>query len=367
MSIYPASIDDNDPAFIYSPGWELITKDGSWTGTMHSTDKTGAFARVRFTGSIVAVICTIPTGDGRHVSANFTIDNDPPIFVSHASTPPVQFEKIFWDSGPLPIGNHLLTITHAGPGMYLRVDRVDYDPTDSHVPRVDPPAPQDPVSAPAVTSTGTSIVGNTTPVVALPRISITASSTNSQAATTADSAECLYVGTNYFGHCITISCQSNKYHGHLEHRKSDCGACGAAAILAVLAIVLVILLRRRRKRRNATGLADETVSSEEPLPIVSSAASATSSSSNRDIKNSLGPFDNTQTKSTSRSGSPTNPPVLSYAASPSTHHVASNSESSAQIRSPIYAVSDHQDPFLESPPAYQAHLRASNMPFTPRR
>ncbi|KAJ3505726.1 hypothetical protein NLJ89_g7267 [Agrocybe chaxingu] len=200
MSIYPASIDDNDPAFIYSPGWELITKDGSWTGTMHSTDKPGAFARVRFTGSVVAVICTIPTGDGRPVSANFAIDDGRPTFVSHASTPPVQFEKIFWDSGPLPMGNHLLTITHAGPDMYLRVNRIDYDPTDSHAPRADSSAPQDPVSVPALNSVVTSRVGDPTSMIALPSSSTMASSSNSQAAT----------------YCITIYDQSDKHHRHLE-------------------------------------------------------------------------------------------------------------------------------------------------------
>jgi hypothetical protein len=53
MSLYGASIDDNDPAVIYSSGWELITSDGSWTGTMHSTSNLGAYARFRFTGKFL--------------------------------------------------------------------------------------------------------------------------------------------------------------------------------------------------------------------------------------------------------------------------------------------------------------------------
>ena len=50
MSIYPASIDDNDPQVIYSSGWVLITSDGSWTGTEHSTSIFGSTASIRFTG-----------------------------------------------------------------------------------------------------------------------------------------------------------------------------------------------------------------------------------------------------------------------------------------------------------------------------
>jgi len=52
MSLYPASFDDNDPAIVYSgSGWELVTEDGQWRGTMHSTSVTGSWARVRFTGA----------------------------------------------------------------------------------------------------------------------------------------------------------------------------------------------------------------------------------------------------------------------------------------------------------------------------
>ena len=53
MSIYSASIDDNDPAVIYSSDWVLVTSDPPWTGTMHSTSILGAYARFRFTGMYV--------------------------------------------------------------------------------------------------------------------------------------------------------------------------------------------------------------------------------------------------------------------------------------------------------------------------
>jgi hypothetical protein len=54
MSIYSGSVDDNDPAVIYSSNaWVLITSDPPWTGTMHSTSILGAYAKFRFTGMYV--------------------------------------------------------------------------------------------------------------------------------------------------------------------------------------------------------------------------------------------------------------------------------------------------------------------------
>ncbi|KAF8955044.1 hypothetical protein BDZ97DRAFT_1927517 [Flammula alnicola] len=135
MTYYASSIDDNDPSVIYSSGWELITSDGSWTGMMHSTSVPGSYARLRFTGSRIAVICTIPTGDGLESSiASFSVDNGPAVTASHKTTPPVQWNTVLWDSGPLPLANHLLIVTNTGNQMYLRIDRFDYDPTDGNAP-----------------------------------------------------------------------------------------------------------------------------------------------------------------------------------------------------------------------------------------
>ncbi|PPQ93868.1 hypothetical protein CVT25_013577 [Psilocybe cyanescens] len=139
MSIYEASIDDNDPQIIYSDGWVLVTSDGDWRGTMHSTSNIGASARVRFTGTRVAFVCTIPTGDGQLSQASFSVDNGPAVRVTHATTPPVQWQTTFWDSGPLPYGSHLIVMTNVGNTAYLRLDRIDYDPTTANAPAVSVP------------------------------------------------------------------------------------------------------------------------------------------------------------------------------------------------------------------------------------
>ncbi|KAF9044449.1 hypothetical protein BJ165DRAFT_1612094 [Panaeolus papilionaceus] len=162
MSIYQGSVDDNDPAIIYSgSGWILVTQDVDWRGTMHSTSVPGSWARFRFTGSRVAVICTIPTGDGQLSKASFQIDDGPAISVSHQTTPPVQWQTQFWNSGPLPFGSHLLTITNLDNDAYFRMDRIDFDPTDSNAPQqTDTPRPS---STPPPLPPASSNTDNNTP------------------------------------------------------------------------------------------------------------------------------------------------------------------------------------------------------------
>ncbi|KDR76565.1 hypothetical protein GALMADRAFT_210516 [Galerina marginata CBS 339.88] len=148
MSVYPASIDDNDPQVLYSSGWELVTKDLSWTGTMHSTSVIGSWARVRFTGS------------GSLSKASFSLDNGPAIPQSHVTTPPVQWQTVFWDSGPLPFGSHLVVITNTGNDAYFRLDHIDYDATDSSSPKppsAPPPPPAGSTSSIATTPVATSV------------------------------------------------------------------------------------------------------------------------------------------------------------------------------------------------------------------
>lgn len=83
-------------------------------------------------GSRVAIICTIPTGDSVvRTRATVSIDNGATISVSHVTTGPVQYQVVLWDSGPLPFASHLVTLTNAGTEAYLRLDRIDYDPTDN--------------------------------------------------------------------------------------------------------------------------------------------------------------------------------------------------------------------------------------------
>ncbi|PPQ69511.1 hypothetical protein CVT24_001465 [Panaeolus cyanescens] len=103
---------------------------------------------IKHAGSRVVVICTIPTGDGQLSRASFQIDDGPVIPVSHRTTPPVQWQTQFWNSGPLPFGSHLLTITNLDDDAYFRMDRIDFDPTDSNAPAAPNPPPNRPTPTP---------------------------------------------------------------------------------------------------------------------------------------------------------------------------------------------------------------------------
>ncbi|KAJ3505496.1 hypothetical protein NLJ89_g7386 [Agrocybe chaxingu] len=138
MSYYEAFLDDNDPsAVIYSDGWSVMTQDGSWTGSMHQTARIGSYVRIRFTGSAVSIICTIPTGShSERVLASVSIDGGPPVNVSATCTPPVQWNYQLFTAESLPYGSHLLVMTNTGNENYLRMDRIDYDPTDRFSPQM---------------------------------------------------------------------------------------------------------------------------------------------------------------------------------------------------------------------------------------
>lgn len=252
MSLYSASIDDNDPTVIYSSNWEFITSDPPWTGTMHSTSIPGSYARFRFTGSRVAIICTIPTGDGTsHTRATVSIDNGAAIPVSHATTPPVQYQVVLWDSGPLPFASHLVTLTDAGTEAYLRLDRIDYDPTADNAPSKT--SDSLPTTTTVLTTTveqpGSSQVSSSL----VPLVSVAPSSSSGASI----SVQTVYLSPTVSGSSTSLpasdasglSATSNTPARTIPRAALVGGVLGAVVFILLLG-VLLIFLRRRRKKAN---------------------------------------------------------------------------------------------------------------------
>jgi len=79
-------------------------------------------------GSAVAIRCNIPSGAGEKSIASLTIDNEPAAIIFHETTSSPQLQCVFWDSGPLKMGSHLLVITNLADGVSLRLDSIDYEP-----------------------------------------------------------------------------------------------------------------------------------------------------------------------------------------------------------------------------------------------
>jgi len=95
-------------------------------------------------GSRVAVICTIPAGRGDQSVAQFSLDGHGRFYlVSHPTSREVRRRIVFWDSGPLPFGQHVLTIMNMGREAEFRLNRIDFDPTDGNAAQApNPPSQQ---------------------------------------------------------------------------------------------------------------------------------------------------------------------------------------------------------------------------------
>ncbi|KIM43712.1 hypothetical protein M413DRAFT_443620 [Hebeloma cylindrosporum] len=257
MPMYSSSIDDNDPAITYTANWYFITSDPPWTGTMHSTSTPGDQAIFRFTGSGFALICTIPTGgDGGRTRATVSIDHGPPVSVSRATTGPVQYQVVLFDSGPLAFGTHSVTITNAANEAYLRIDRIDYDPTD-HTPPPPPPPTNGNVPTTTVIKTtvlppGSSQGSGSSSSISQGAVTTTPSSgvsisvqTVTLSLTVSDSPTLLPASD------VTGLSDTSTTSAKTVPTSAIAGGAVGALVLILLLVCLLIFLRRRRKRDNA--------------------------------------------------------------------------------------------------------------------
>ena len=79
-------------------------------------------------GSAVAIRCTIPSGTGEQSRVSFSIDDGPARIISQETSPSSQWQHVFWDSGTLEMGPHVLLITNLMDGVGLHLDSIDYEP-----------------------------------------------------------------------------------------------------------------------------------------------------------------------------------------------------------------------------------------------
>jgi hypothetical protein len=83
---------------------------------------------IYFIGSAVAIRCTIPSGAGEQSRVSFSIDDGPARIISQETSSSSQWRHVFWDSGTLEIGPHLLVITNLVDSVSLHLDSIDYEP-----------------------------------------------------------------------------------------------------------------------------------------------------------------------------------------------------------------------------------------------
>lgn len=83
---------------------------------------------IYFIGSAVAIRCTIPSGAGEQSRVSFSIDDGPARIISQETSSSSQWRHVFWDSGMLEMGPHLLVITNLVDNVSLHLDSIDYEP-----------------------------------------------------------------------------------------------------------------------------------------------------------------------------------------------------------------------------------------------
>ena len=83
---------------------------------------------ILFIGSAIAIRCTIQSAAGEQSKVSFSIDDGPARIISQETGPSSQWQQVFWDSGTLEMGPHVLLITNLMDGVSLHLDGIDYEP-----------------------------------------------------------------------------------------------------------------------------------------------------------------------------------------------------------------------------------------------
>ncbi|GJE95356.1 hypothetical protein PsYK624_115400 [Phanerochaete sordida] len=123
------TVDDANSAIVYSGGWSLNhTADSSdFNHTTTTSTSAGAGFVFQFNGTAVSVYgCLEPHMPS---SATYTLDDGAPTRFTSADSDAYVPQRVFFDSGAVPLGAHTLRATAAGPG--LCIDYVQYAPSPS--------------------------------------------------------------------------------------------------------------------------------------------------------------------------------------------------------------------------------------------
>lgn len=149
----PATLDDGNVAIQYSAGWQASAGATKFGGADRYTSTAGATATVRFAGTRARLFGAKASHHGR---ATVAVDGRQAEVVTQTAATRTENTE-FFDTGPLPAGEHTLTLTVTGDGV-IALDRVELNgaptPAPDPAPTPDPgPAPQ-PGAMPAITVSG---------------------------------------------------------------------------------------------------------------------------------------------------------------------------------------------------------------------
>ncbi|KAI0676370.1 hypothetical protein C8Q78DRAFT_15782 [Trametes maxima] len=130
LSLAPVSrativtVDDADPRMQYAGAWMHSTVDDSqqlaYLGTLAYTNTSGATATLHFEGSAVVVVGAFGPAGTFAMRSQYTLDGGvPTLFVPPSEVDVPIPRRLFFASGELPFGAHVLAIENLGEQFWL--------------------------------------------------------------------------------------------------------------------------------------------------------------------------------------------------------------------------------------------------------
>ncbi|PPQ76284.1 hypothetical protein CVT26_009679 [Gymnopilus dilepis] len=142
-------VDDQDPAVIYSSGWEQLNAASAFDGTKSLSFIHGDTAVLEFSGVGISVYGEVlPSGETSVPVSSYSLDGGAPSFFTAVEGNTTQNGAIFFQSEILSAGNHTLIVTNEGTDGHIYLD---YFVVDIHL------NTSAPSSSPAIPPTNTTV------------------------------------------------------------------------------------------------------------------------------------------------------------------------------------------------------------------
>ncbi|KAF5311987.1 hypothetical protein D9619_003789 [Psilocybe cf. subviscida] len=108
------TLDDRNPAVVYSPGWDQAGSKFEFNSTTSWTKVAGSTAKVTFRGTSISVYGTVSGGNPKSIAPTsvYSVDGGSPKIFQATQTGRAQYRVLFFDSGVLPDAVHSVEISH---------------------------------------------------------------------------------------------------------------------------------------------------------------------------------------------------------------------------------------------------------------
>ncbi|TBU22558.1 hypothetical protein BD311DRAFT_139890 [Dichomitus squalens] len=124
-------IDDRSQNIQWNGAWEVKGNQPAptWDGSLHWGNSPGLTATYTFTGPSIQVVGAFKPIGTWIMKSQYTIDDgEPTVFTPPPEVTRASYAQTFFDSGPLPAGEHTLLIRNLGEQLWIDCLRVSDDP-----------------------------------------------------------------------------------------------------------------------------------------------------------------------------------------------------------------------------------------------